>query len=150
MPVQYRFPKEDRPYYLLPAVWVVEALLLCVFLVMHVGFDVQEWSNEGERVNGIIVDRSVSLADSTDRYTATIRDVETGRHVELEVNSGDEVGDRVEVILLGGEVRRSGELEVYETVWSMALLGLMFWPLLLLVLWAIRDSDWPWERPIDE
>ncbi len=101
-------------------------------------------------MNGIIVDRSVSFANSIDRYTATIRDVETGRHVELEVTSGDEVGDRVEVTLLGGEVRRSGELEVYETVWSMALLGLIFWPLLVLVLWAIRDSDWPWEWPIDE
>ncbi len=42
MPVQYHFPKEDRPYYVLPAVWVVEAVLLCVFLVMHVGFGVQE------------------------------------------------------------------------------------------------------------
>ena len=78
MPVRYHYAKEKRPesYLTEPAFLVLEALLLCVFLVTLFGFRAQQWLDGDARIHGIIVE---AQASSPDPYTATIRDVETGR-----------------------------------------------------------------------
>ncbi len=141
MPVQYHFPERTpstpfRAFLADATLWVVEALILAAFLVMQLGFRIPEWSN-GDRVNGVIVDMWVSGRDEREFYTAAVRDDETGRRFELRLNSGEEVGDRVEAIIFPGDdskVIGPGELQTYVVVWLGALLGLFVWPPLWFVV----------------
>ncbi len=149
MPVKYHYPKEKRPesYLTEPAFLVMEALLLCAFLVMQFGFRVPEWSNDGDRINGVIVDKWVSSTDETDQYRATIRDIETGRRFELDINSDEAVGDRVEAIASPDDESkavRSGEVQLYVTVWTWSLAGLVVWPALWVILRWMGTVEDPW------
>jgi hypothetical protein len=135
MPVQYHFPERTHstPFRAFVAdanFWVVESLILAAFLVLQFGFRIPEWSN-GERVNGVIVDKWVSGKDEREFYTAAVREDETGRRFELDLHSGEEVGDRVEAVIFPGDYSKvigPGELQTYVVAWLGTLLGLFVWP----------------------
>ena len=70
MTVKYHDAKEKRPPSDLtePAFLVLEALLLCMFLVTQFAFRGQEWwSHRSARIDGIIVAKWVSSTDETSR-----------------------------------------------------------------------------------